>query len=337
MRYLHAVGCLLLALALAWLPSGCQRGPSKTKVGFVTNNPAEFWLLVERGAQDAAKEKDVELVFRRPPNSTAAEQKEIIDGMLAQGVQGIAISVKDPDNQVDHLNTVAERVPLIAVDNDCEKSQRLVYIGTDNVKAGRRVGELVKEVMPKGGVVALFVGQLEPINARERTQGVLEALGIPKGETRSKDGKYRLHRRDPYTDNAVRRKAKENAASVLLQLKDEPEVCMVGLWAYNPPAILDAARDLKRVGKVHIVGFDEDLDTLRGIDEGAIYASVVQNPYEFGNRSIKLLADLARGKKPKFPEDGKDYIPERVVTRDGRDGTLKASEYRLQVEKWLKQ
>lgn len=332
MRLLHVFAWLAAGLLLA-ASSGCQRGSSRLKVAFVTNNADDFWLLAERGAQEEADKADVELLFRRPNVGTTAEQKNIIDTLVTQGVKAISISVKDPDNQTDHLDSIARRIPLLAVDNDADKSQRRCYIGTDNLKAGRAVGELVREVMPEGGVIALFVGQIEPLNARQRCQGVLAELGIT--DTVSADGKYRLHRKDPYTDNTDRRQAKDNATAVLLQLKDEPHVCLIGLWAYNTPAILNAVKGQNKEGKVKIVGFDEDLNTLRGIEDGHVYASVVQNPYEFGRKSVRLMAALARGENPQLPPDGKDYVPERIVTRKGGEGRLKAAEYRREIEKIL--
>src|SRR5205823_10001037 len=54
-----------------------------------------------------------------------------------------------------------------------------------------------------------------------------------------------------------------------------------------PISILNAAKEVKLEGKVKIVGFDEDLETLKGIDDGYIYGTVVQNPYEFGKRSVR--------------------------------------------------
>ncbi len=337
MKPLRALSLILAGLALAL--TGCSKG--KPAVGFVTNNPAEFWKIVEKGAQDAAKEKDVELVFQRPANGTAAEQKEIIDTMLAQGVKAISISVKDPDNQTTYLNEVADQVPLLAIDNDADKSKRRCYIGTDNVNGGRTVGKLVKECMPDGGKVALFVGQIEPINARERVQGVLQELGfeldskgLPK-ELASKDGKFKLVRKEPYTDDVKQPVARQNASAVLALEESEPNLCLIGLWAYNPPAILNAVKESGRQGKVKIVGFDEDLETLKGIDDGFIYATVVQNPYEFGKQAVSVMADLVHGKKVDLPSDGKKYVPVRIVNKEGDNGRIKASEYRKEVRSLL--
>jgi ribose transport system substrate-binding protein len=339
---LHRYGlCGLLVVFLL----GCSSTPTgggKIRVAFVTNNPEEFWKLVEAGCVAQAEKSGVEVEFKRPQNATAQEQKEIIDALVNKGVKAISISVQDPKNQTPYLNEIADKVALLAVDNDAPKSKRKCYIGTDNVKAGRAVGKLIKEAMPKGATLALFVGQLEPDNARERTRGVLEELGfdLPEGDYRpkslkSKDGKFVLKRPEPVTDDGKAAIAKERANAELGTMLDDDNVCLVGLWAYNPPAILAAATERGLKGKVTIVGFDEDLNTLKGIDEGAIYGTVVQNPYEFGRKSVEVMAKLAKGEKADLPASGQDYIPERIVTKQGGNGRLKASEYYNEVKKIL--
>jgi ribose transport system substrate-binding protein len=152
----------------------------RIKVGFVSNNPAEFWTIAEAGTRKAARDLGVEVLFRRPKNPTAADQKQIIEDLLTQGVQAIAISVIDPANQKEFLNQVADKVPLITQDNDAPDTRRKCYIGTDNYEAGTAVGKMVKEAMPEGGSVAIFVGQPDPLNARQRRQGVLDELAGKK-------------------------------------------------------------------------------------------------------------------------------------------------------------
>jgi ribose transport system substrate-binding protein len=158
--------------------SAPARAPSEAtiKVGFVSNNTAEFWTIAEAGTRKAANELGVEVLFRRPKNADAASQKEEIEGLMSQGVQAIAISVIDPVNQEEFLNKIADRIPLITQDNDAPNTRRKCYIGTDNIAAGREVGKLVKEVMPEGGAIAIFVGQPDPLNAQQRRRGVLDEL-----------------------------------------------------------------------------------------------------------------------------------------------------------------
>src|SRR2546430_1285182 len=98
--------------------------------------------------------------------------------------------------------------------------------------------------------------------------------GNPGGESY---GKYTLFATK--YDNVDLAKAQNNATDVLNQLQDKDDVCLIGLWAYNPPAILNAVKKAGRQGKVKIVGFDEMEPTLKGIEDGHIHATVVQNPY----------------------------------------------------------
>ena len=92
-------------------------------------------------------------------------------------VEGIAISPCDAANQASELDKFAAQVPLFTQDSDLPPgAKRLCYIGTDNVKAGKAVGQLIKEVLPNGGKMAIFVGSLDSKNAQEREQGVKEAL-----------------------------------------------------------------------------------------------------------------------------------------------------------------
>src|ERR1700687_124688 len=70
-------------------------------------------------------------------------------------------------------------------------------------------------------------------------------------------GKYKLF--GVFLDQPLgEQKARENATDVLTQQQTEKNLCLIGLWAYNPPAILSAVKDAGRAGEVKIVGFDED-------------------------------------------------------------------------------
>ena len=178
-RIMKSLRVVAAALALGLL-AGCGSNSGKPKVAFVSNNPESFWTIAEAGANKAAAESDVELIFRRPHQTDAALQREEIDGALNQGVQAIAVSVIDPKNQKDYLDKIAGKVQLLTVDNDAPDTRRVCYIGTDNYEGGKAVGRLVKEALPDGGTIAIFVGDLAALNARQRRQGVLDELAGEK-------------------------------------------------------------------------------------------------------------------------------------------------------------
>jgi ribose transport system substrate-binding protein len=333
------------AAALALLPS-CKGGgggsDSKVKVAFVTNNPEDFWTIAETGAKKAADEQGVELVFVRPERGEAGIQNERIRELVAKGVKGIAVSVINPEEQTPELRNVAAKTNLITVDNDATESGRLCYIGTDNYEAGKAVGRLVKEAMPEGGTIAIFVGQITPINARLRFQGVVDELAGQKDAKGPVYGKYTLYRGEAITDNASRATCLDNAKDAIEKLAGAERLCMIGLWAYNAPAILEAAKSKNAAGRIKIVSFDEYPDTLTGIDRGEIYATVVQDPYNFGYQSIKLLAEMAKsGDKSAATSKPIQNIDYRVVVKQaGKDPVtgkdrLAAAEFQKELNRLL--
>ena len=343
MKTLPLLGWLTAGLLLA-MTTGCQQGPARTRVAFVSNNPETFWTIAEKGCAKGEAEFGVEVLFRKPDSGDASRQTDIINNLINQDIKALAVSVINPQGQNEHLKEVAAKIPLITQDNDAPNSGRLCYIGTDNYKAGRAVGQLVKEALPDGGVLAIFVGQTEPLNARQRRQGMLDELAdkpapkdindIDYGKDGEMYGKYRLHR--TYTDQPIgSQKATENATDALTVLSDEKNLCFIGLWAYNPPAILSAVKDKDKLGKVKIVGFDENDATVQGIIDGHIYGTVVQNPYEFGYQAVRMMASLAKSDRSVLPKDGILYIPHRVITKNGGENRVPAGEFQKQMNELL--
>ena len=115
--------------------------------------------------------------FKIPHDGSSAEQNRILETLIQIGkVKGIAVSPLDPKNQTSILNQVAESVKLICHDSDAPDSNRLFYLGTNNYRAGRQAGQLVKEVLPDGGKIMIYVGKMDVLNAQQRRQGLIDEL-----------------------------------------------------------------------------------------------------------------------------------------------------------------
>jgi len=302
---------LVLSLSVLLLLPSCNsanktESPGATKelkLAFVTNNNSDFWTIARKGMEKADGElADVSAEFKIDSDGTAAEQKRIIDDLLTRGVDGIAISPVDPQNQTSLINEAAKKALIFTQDSDAPDSDRACYVGTDNVAAGRQAGELIKQVLPLGGKIMLFVGKLDARNAQERIQGIKEIL----------EG-TRVQIIDVRTDDTDSARAKSNAADTIVKYPDIK--ALVGLWSYNGPAILSAVKDAGKVEKIKIVTFDEADDTLAGIQEGAIYATVVQQPFEFGYQAIKLMAQALKGDKSFIPANKQIIVPTLVVNK----------------------
>lgn len=311
-KSLRSISVVLFTLLLALMLTGCKPATSgKKKLAFVTNNASDFWTIARKGTEKAAADiPGIEVDFRIPGDGTAAEQQRVVDDLLSKGVEGIAISPVDPANQTPLLNSAASKALVVTQDSDAPQSNRICYIGTDNVAAGKQAGALLKEALPQGGKIMVFVGVLDAANAQQRYQGLKESLAGSN-----------ISIIDVRTDNTDRVRAKSNAADTLV---NNPDIAgMVGLWSYNGPAILSAVKEANKTDKVKIIAFDEEDPTLEGIKEGAIYATVVQQPFEFGYKSMELMAKYLNGDKSVVPASKQIFVPTLAIKKADVDAFQK--------------
>src|SRR5215207_3977488 len=99
------------------------------KLGFITNNPSQFWKIAEAGLRKYEKEAKIQVDMKMPPNGTPEDQNQILQNLASQGYDALAVSVIAPKDQLRVLNEVAEKTNLITFDSDADKSKRLLYIG----------------------------------------------------------------------------------------------------------------------------------------------------------------------------------------------------------------
>lgn len=278
--------------------SPAASAPGAVQIAFVTNNTSDYWSIARGGVNDAAKElgSAYDVQFIMPADGTAATQKQQVDDLITKGVKAIAISPVDPVNETPWINQISQKAAVITQDSDAPASKRLCYLGTDNHAAGLLEGKLIKQALPQGGKIMLFVGSKDAQNAKDRIQGIEDVI---KGSS--------IQVLDIRTDNTDHALAKSNAADALVA---HPDLAMlVGIWSYNGPAIVSAMQDAHKKGKVKVICFDQEEGTLEGIRQGIVTATVVQNPYQFGYKCTKLLASVVKGDKSGIPANGVTYIP----------------------------
>jgi len=275
-------------------PSGASGKP--VQLAFVTNNPSEFWKIASAGVHKYEKESGITVDIKMPADGKVEQQNQIIEDLISQGYSGIAVSVIAPDDQIDAINKAAAKCNVITFDSDAPKSNRLAYIGTNNFEAGKALGQQIVKLLPNGGKMAVFVGTLAADNAKQRLDGIKDAI---------KDHKIEIvAQKEDATD---RNKARTNVEDVLNAYSDLNLVC--GLWSYNGPAIVAAVDASGKKGKVLAAVFDEEDGTLDGIQSGTVSCTCVQKPFEFGYRSSKLLHELA--------QKGKSVVPNPPIVDTG--------------------
>ena len=274
---------------------------------FVVNGASDFWKIAEAGVNKAQEElPDYDLQFKYPEQAAAAIQQRLMDDLVAAGVAAIMVSAVDPKTSTEALNRVGEQVPLFTTDSDAPESNRIAYIGSSNVELGKDAGELMLKALPEGGKCIGFVGLPGADNARERIEGIKEAIEGSKVELIDVRG-----------DDIDQTRAKRNVEDALAA---NPDIdCMVGIYSYNTPRIYEVLKESGKLGEIKIIGFDEDPITLGGVREGTIVGTVVQNPYEWGYQGMKLMAEYLEGDKSGIPADGLIIVPGQVIDQSNVD------------------
>jgi len=321
-RFAALLGLLSLSLGGCNKPTASSVAESEgkpKKIAFVTNGVASFWTIASAGVKAAARDLKVDAQTLMPAEGIS-DQKRMIEDLLTRGIDGIAVSPIDPVNQTELINIAAKKAKVITHDSDAPQSERLLYIGMDNYKAGRMCGEMVREAMPNGGSVMIFIGRLEQDNSKRRRQGTIDAiLGRPDNSDHFDETSAVLEGNGfkilgTLTDQFDRAKGKANAEDALAKYPDLG--CMVGLFAYNPPLILEALAQSNKLGTVKLVAFDEDDATLDGIEKGTVVGTVVQDPYMYGYKSVEMLSALVTGKPGVVPTEKFLDIPARKIRKE---------------------
>jgi len=280
-RRVHVV----TAAERAALAAAAERDPERPllRFAFVPNNDDDFWRLAVAGIRQFERESGATVDVRAPKRPGPQGQNELLATLAGEGYHGIAVSVIAPAEQAAAINAAAARTNVICVDSDAPGTRRLAYVGTNNYAAGRLLGDRIVGLLPAGGRVAAFVGSTGTQNARERLRGIEEA-------TRG----HGIGPIDVYEDGTDPAVARQNVVDAMAKHPDVRLLC--GLWSYNGPAIADAIDAIDAGGLrggVKAVAFDEAEGTLYGIDSKTIDCTVVQNPFDFGYKSSRLLYELA--------------------------------------------
>jgi ribose transport system substrate-binding protein len=328
---------LLIGMGIYFYTTALQPRPH---LAMVTASSGPYWDLIIRGAKDAADKYNSQLEIITPPSDLSA-QTDALRGLIGKGYAGVAVSPNDPVRQADVLSDIGADSKLVTFDSDSPVSNRICFIGTDNYDAGRTAAQHIRDVVPSGEVI-IAIGSLEKQNGQQRRQGVIDELLDRSFEPqRPMDPVDASLKSEKYTivatlvDGIDAAKAEQMATQAM---KDHPNVKgFIGLFAYNTPAILKALQTTGNLGKVQVVGFDANEETLEGIEKGSVYATMLQDPYYIGMESVRILAEAVRGNRRAVPlfqqynlacdpvtKNNVDYVREQIAARlAGKPGPMR--------------
>lgn len=253
-------------------------------ISHVYSNP--YWQDIKKGAEEAAKDKNIIVEFQGPDYASVEEGIRLIKMAYASNVSGIITYVQDSSSYNSIINKIIDdNIPLITIDSDAEESKRLAYIGTDNVNAGK-VGakEMIRQVGNTGDI-GIILGGAEVKNQIERVKGfksyIEENSNLKITNTESSDS-YLLQ-----AELATKKILTDN-------------VDIKALFCTSAQDGIGAAKAIKSmnlIGKVKIICFDALPETLDLIEEGVISATIAQNPYVMGEESVNTIVNIIKGNK----------------------------------------
>lgn len=276
------------SMVLALLLSGCAAGvPAKphTVTVIAKSTQTEFWLSVFAGAKAAATEYNAELNILGPETEEDYEtQNQMIADAVEAGTEAIVFSAIDFEKNAAAIDDAARAgVKIVAIDSSVGSELVSTYIGTDNYAAGQMAAQAALDRVDgplKVGVVNYDVGTA---NGQERERGALDAF-------RDSGRAEIMAVVNTLTDAA---QARTDTAAML---NGSPDINV--LLAFNEPTSVGAAQAVEDLGcaeDVFLVGFDSNVVTIDGLQEGTVDALVVQNPYAMGYLGVESACRLLTG------------------------------------------
>lgn len=289
----------------------------KPRVAMVAGESPYFELIIS-GAKEAARQYDVDLTVVRARGDA---QADAIRGLVGQKYDGVAVSPFNPSGEAALLSQLASETTLVTFDSDTPLSNRLCFVGTDNYFAGRLCGQQVRQAIPDGGEVIISTGSLDKENGQRRRQGLIdELLDRPIQPDRDMDAVDQPQPGQKYSVVATLidvGSPEGIVEKVMSTIKEHPNVkCVVGLNNYSAPRAVLALQKAGKLDQIKIVGFDADKDTLAGIEDGHIAASILQDQYGTGFHAVRILAENARGDKSGLPMFHRRTMPVEVINKD---------------------
>ena len=280
-----ALACALLALALGGCAAAAPTG-ARHRVAIVAKSTrTEFWLSVFAGAQAAAAEYNVELDISGPETEEDYEtQNRMVAEAVDAGAEALVFSAIDYENNAAAIDAAAAAgVRIVAIDSNVDSAAVQTYIGTDNYAAGQMAAQAALDAVDGELTVGIVNYDISSANGQERERGARDLF--------EESGRAQVAARINTLAEAGRAQADTEEL-----LRAHPDINV--LLAFNEPTSVGAAAAVaaqELSDAVFLVGFDSNLATVEGLQNGSVDALIVQNPYAMGYLGVESAYRLLSG------------------------------------------
>lgn len=287
--------------AVGFAAAACRNAGQK-RVAVIPKSTAHvFWVSVQAGARAAAKQFNYEVLWNGAPAEIEfARQIQIVDSMIAQRVDGIAIAAAERKALVAPVErAMAAGIPVVVFDSGLDTDNYTSFIATDNYEGGRMGAGKLGQLLGGKGTVAVLMHAPGSVSTLDRESGFRDAVAKELPGLRIVAEQFGM------ADRAKARAAAENILSA------HPDV--QGFFASTEPSASGVTLALKArglAGKVKVVGFDASDSMIADLREGTLDAVIVQDPFRMGFEAVTALHRKLSGATPPKRVD----LHARVVT-----------------------
>jgi ribose transport system substrate-binding protein len=325
------LACLaLLALALPVGSAGCKKKSTDAIAVIPKGTTHEFWKSVHAGAEKAAQELGVSIIWKGPLREDDREdQIKVVETFINMRVKGIVLAPLDDTALVPVVtDAVRSGIPVIAFDSSIKTDNITSFVATDNYRGGKLAGDhLAKLVGDKGKVMMLRYAEGSASTA-ERERGFLDAIAAHKGIEVASSNQY----------GGVTTESAFKVAENLLTAHKGPDGALTvqGIFCPNESTAFGMVRALEDdgfAGKVRFVGFDSSPKLVEAMAKGHMDATVVQDSIKMGYLATKAMVDHLQGRPvDKRIDTGATLIARETMTSADAQALLNPD-----FKRWLKE
>lgn len=287
----------LLLLSSLFLGLATGAFAQKKFVLITMDSMDEHWLSVKKGAETKAKELgDVDIIFRAPAGKVDPnEQTRMVEDAINQKVDAILLAPSDKSALGPVVErAIDEKIPVVIIDSPVDAEGYVTFLSTDNYAAGALAADTLAKLVNEKGKVGIINAQPGAGTAIARSSGF---------EDRLKDKYPNMKVAGIQYSNGDKAVALNQATDMMTANPD-----LVAFYGSNEGSTVGISRALEEsgnIGKIKLVGFDFSKDTITGLKNGSIQASMVQNPEKMGYDGVAAAYDNINGKEvPKHVDTG---------------------------------
>lgn len=335
-RMIRAIIIFFLSfLVLSFFPAGCsekdlENDDKRLTIAVIPKGTIhEFWKTVHAGAEMAAQELHVKIMWKGPLKEDDREaQISVVENIITRGVSGIVLAPLDDvalRRPVDQA--MQSGIPVVIFDSGLQGDNYISYVATDNFKAGKLAGQyMVKLLNGKGKVIVLRYAE-GSYSTTKREDGFLDAVQAFTDIEIVSSNQYA----GVTTESALR--AAENLLSRFRRADGSLQID--GIFCATEPTTLGILRALQNMGyagKVKFIGFDSSKTMIAALKAGELSGFVVQNPMRIGYLGVKTLVQHIRGEQaPKRIDTGSILVTKKNLNQSEIRELLNPD-----LSKWLK-